>query len=109
MFGTYEFLHKRSDKFEQTGKFMDYAPGVFERIRKRYNISNEQYLRSIGPEQLLVLSQLLLFMKENIITANLSSLTELCSTGKSGSFFYFSSDGSFFIYFINTFRSNFFP
>ena len=34
---------------------MDYAPGVFERIRKRYNISNEQYLRSIGPEQLLVI------------------------------------------------------
>ena len=31
--------------------------------------------------------------KENIITANLSSLTELCSTGKSGSFFYFSADG----------------
>jgi len=34
-------------------------------------------------------------MKETIITGNLSSLTELMSTGKSGSFFYFSQDGNF--------------
>ena len=66
-------------------KFFDYAPKVFNEIRKLYNIKSEDYLRSIGPESML----------NNLIKGNLTSLSELTSTGKSGSFFYFSADGKF--------------
>lgn len=64
-------------------KFFDYAPRVFNEIRKMYSIKSEDYLRSIGPETML----------NNLIKGNLASLSELTSTGKSGSFFYFSADG----------------
>lgn len=41
------------------------------------------YLRSIGPENLV----------GNLLMGNLSNLREKCSSGKSGSFFYYSHDG----------------
>lgn len=34
--------------------FLDYATLVFEKIREKFQISNESYLRSIGPEFLVV-------------------------------------------------------
>jgi Ca2+-binding EF-hand superfamily protein len=66
-------------------KFFDYAPSVFCEIRKLYGIKNEEYLRSIGPETML----------NNLIKGAIRSLAELTSTGKSGSFFYFSADGKY--------------
>lgn len=45
-----------------------------------YLIDNESYLSSIGPENLL----------SSILKGDLSTLSELTSTGKSGSFFYYS-------------------
>ncbi len=66
-------------------KFYDYAPAVFDTIRKMYGIRNDEYLRSIGPETML----------NNLIMGNLKTLSELTSSGKSGSFFYYSADGKY--------------
>lgn len=60
---------------------------IFERIRKMYGVSNEDFLRSMGPEQLV----------GDLIFGNLSSLTEKVSSGKSGSFFYYSSDDKYML------------
>lgn len=79
--------------------FHDYSTLVFEKIRLKFQISNEAYLRSIGPEFLVVLCSKKLFFikagKGSIIMGNLVSLTELISSGKSGSFFYFTGDCNF--------------
>lgn len=64
-------------------KFFDYAPHVFNELRNLFGISKESYLSSIGPENLL----------SNLLKGNLNTLRELVSSGKSGSFFYYSSDG----------------
>lgn len=66
-------------------RFIDYAPMVFQRIRASFGILNEDYLRSVGPEQLL----------GNMVLGNLSSLSELSSEGKSGAFFYYTADGKY--------------
>jgi 1-phosphatidylinositol-4-phosphate 5-kinase len=50
-----------------------------------YGITNEDYLKSLGPENFL----------GNLILVKNRSLRELCSAGKSGSFFYFSYDSKF--------------
>ncbi|CAE8622935.1 unnamed protein product, partial [Polarella glacialis] len=61
------------------------APMVFQRIRSSFGIQSDEYLRSVGPEQLL----------GNMVLGNLSSLSELSSEGKSGAFFYYTADGQF--------------
>jgi len=66
-------------------RFMDYAPMVFQRIRSNFGILHDDYLRSVGPEQLL----------GNMVLGNLSSLSELSSEGKSGAFFYYTADGKY--------------
>ncbi|MCQ2818935.1 MAG: hypothetical protein MJ252_16845 [archaeon] len=68
-------------------KFYDFAPKMFYNIRKMYGISNDSYLKSLGPEN---------FLGNLIITKN-KSLRELCSSGKSGSFFYFSYDSKYLL------------
>merc|ERR1740123_767621 len=65
--------------------FVDYAPFVFQRIRSSFGINHDEYLRSVGPEQLL----------GNMMLGNLSSLSELSSEGKSGAFFYCTADGKY--------------
>ena len=50
-----------------------------------YGIDNDDYLASIGPETLL----------SSLLKGDLSSLKELTSSGKSGSFFYYSADARF--------------
>jgi hypothetical protein len=66
-------------------RFYDYAPMVFQRIRTTFGIHHDDYLRSVGPEQLL----------GNMVLGNLSSLSELSSEGKSGAFFYYTADGKY--------------
>ena len=68
-------------------KFYDFAPKIFYNLRIMYGISNEDYLKSLGPEN---------FLGNLIITKN-KSLRELCSSGKSGSFFYFSYDSKYLL------------
>ncbi|CAD8212359.1 unnamed protein product [Paramecium octaurelia] len=82
----FELMPKRTGNEKATFKvckFFDYAPQVFNHIRKMFFIDNDNYLSSIGPETLL----------SSILKGDLSTLSELTSTGKSGSFFYYSQDG----------------
>jgi len=68
-------------------RFVDYAPLVFCKLREHFGIKNEDYVHSIGPGNML----------SNLMLGSLSSLNELGSEGKSGSFFYFTSDGLFMV------------
>jgi 1-phosphatidylinositol-4-phosphate 5-kinase len=40
-------------KDEKTVRFIDYAPLVFQRLRQRNCISEDDYMKSLGPEQIL--------------------------------------------------------
>jgi len=71
----------------QCTRFVDYSAFVFRKVRELNGINTDDYLRSVGPEQLL----------GNMILGNLSSLSELSSEGKSGAFFYYTADGNFMI------------
>ena len=71
--------------------FFDFAPAVFMNIREQNKIRNDDYLKSIGPERII----------SNLIKGNVNTLSELVSTGKSGSFFYFTADGKYTIKTIN--------
>lgn len=68
-------------------RFVDYAPFVFSKLREFFGIDNESYVHSIGPGNML----------SNLMLGSLSSLAELGSEGKSGSFFYFTSDGKYMV------------
>eukprot|EP00923_Selenidium_pygospionis_P011050 GHVN01019247.1.p1 GENE.GHVN01019247.1~~GHVN01019247.1.p1 ORF type:complete len:959 (-),score=151.24 GHVN01019247.1:1516-4392(-) len=68
-------------------RFIDYSPMVFRKMREWFGVGHYDYLKSVGPEQLV----------GNMVLGNLSSLSELCSQGKSGAFFYYTSDGRFMI------------
>jgi 1-phosphatidylinositol-4-phosphate 5-kinase len=67
--------------------FLDFSPRVFHLIRNMFGISPDDYLKSIGPENLI----------GNLLMGNISSLQEQSSTGKSGSFFYYTSDQNFML------------
>lgn len=68
-------------------KFVDYAPLVFLKVRSLSGIKEEDYQKSLGPEQVL----------NSLWTNNLETLYELCSSGKSGSLFYFTKDRKYMI------------
>ncbi|CAI2383312.1 unnamed protein product [Moneuplotes crassus] len=67
--------------------FTDYAPKVFEEFRKIDGISNEGYAKALGPSNIF----------KYIWSNNLSTFKELCSTGKSGSLFYYTEDGKYML------------
>jgi 1-phosphatidylinositol-4-phosphate 5-kinase len=48
----FEIVTKRTAEFDYTKSsiFFEYAPMIFERIRKLYGVMNNDYLRSVGPE-----------------------------------------------------------
>ena len=75
------------DNFAKICKFTDYAPNTFNHIRKLFGIDNEDYIKSIGPDKLLA----------SLLMGEMSSLTELTSQGKSGSFFYYTADGLYIL------------
>eukprot|EP01080_Neovahlkampfia_damariscottae_P007784 gene7784-12258_t len=68
-------------------QFTDYAPHVFKQIRNFFGITQEEYIISLGPEQIL----------GNLLIGNMSSLSEKVSDGKSGSFFFYSHDSRFMV------------
>jgi 1-phosphatidylinositol-4-phosphate 5-kinase len=57
-------------------KFKDYAPAVFYQLRERFEIDQQQYLKSLGGAYEYI---------------------EFASNSKSGSFFFYSHDGKFMI------------
>lgn len=65
--------------------FYDYAPQVFASIRKTCGVKKDLYSNSLGPDNIL----------GYMFNANFQPLAELISSGKSGSFFYYTSDGKF--------------
>lgn len=79
-------LTGRSTKREVC-QFKDYCPSVFLRIRRLYGISNESYLDSLGVIKLM----------NSLFKGEFSSLIGLVSAGKSGCFFYHSSDGQYML------------
>jgi Ca2+-binding EF-hand superfamily protein len=67
--------------------FVDYAPFVFHKLREHFGISPDEYVQSIGPGNML----------SNLMLGSMASMSQLGSEGKSGSFFYFTSDSKFMI------------
>lgn len=67
--------------------FFDYAPMVFQRIRRLSEITEEEYLLSLGPDSIL----------NCFWNNNYQSLYELCSSGKSGSLFYYTEDQKYML------------
>lgn len=55
-------------------------------MRSLSGIDDDEYLSSIGPKKLLT----------GLLSGEISSLSELCSPGKSGSFLYYTHDGKKF-------------
>lgn len=51
--------------------FTDHAPMVFAKLRERFKIAENDYLTSLGPEQIL----------KSFLTNNYDMLYELCSSG----------------------------
>lgn len=68
-------------------KFRDYAPNIFERIRRMYGIQSQDYIKSLGVETIM----------RSLMMGEFSSLVGQCSSGKSGSFFYYSDDGKYML------------
>lgn len=67
--------------------FTDYAPNTFNHIRRIFNIDNEEYINSIGPNKLMT----------SLMMGEVTSLSGLTSQGKSGSFFYYTADGKYML------------
>eukprot|EP00511_Aplanochytrium_stocchinoi_P010970 CAMPEP_0204873176 /NCGR_PEP_ID=MMETSP1348-20121228/39927_1 /ASSEMBLY_ACC=CAM_ASM_000700 /TAXON_ID=215587 /ORGANISM="Aplanochytrium stocchinoi, Strain GSBS06" /LENGTH=853 /DNA_ID=CAMNT_0052028369 /DNA_START=186 /DNA_END=2747 /DNA_ORIENTATION=+ len=78
---------KDIDLDSRSCRFVDYAPFVFNKLREHFGIRNEDYVHSIGPGNMI----------SNLMLGSLSSLSEQGSDGKSGSFFYITSDGLYMV------------
>lgn len=72
---------------EKACTFFDYAPQVFAAIRRSSGIRKERYGKALGPEQVL----------GYVFSGKFKMYREIGSSGKSGSFFYYSSDGEFML------------
>lgn len=88
------FLKKNEYKIENFDNKKDenyfiseWAPEIFDNIRKLYGISKDSYVRSISPQE---------FITEMMISST-TKIEQLVSTGKSGSMFYYTKDGKFII------------
>ena len=89
-----DFLQSNSYTIESSGSrkrenyfISEFAPVIFNNIRKMYNISKETYISSISPQE---------FITEMMISST-TIIEQLVSTGKSGSMFYYTKDGRFII------------
>lgn len=68
--------------------FKDYSPMVFRKIREAFSCDARLYMFCLGPEKIL---------GNAIFLGNLCALCEVVSTARSGSFFFKTNDGRFFI------------
>jgi len=67
--------------------FQDYAPEVFARLREHFHVDHESYRYALGSDRLL----------GNLLLGKLSTLATVGSSGRSGSCFFMSHDGKFFV------------
>ncbi len=79
-------IHHPSLELYKLAQFIDYAPTIFHYFRKINGIFPDNYLESLGPECLA-----------KIISGNAELFQGLGSTGKSGSFFFTSSDKRYLV------------
>lgn len=81
-----DWVYTKSDPNQKQSvlkfKFIDYAPMVFYKLRNLHGISEESYVKSLGPNQLI----------NSIMSNDNKTLYELCSSGQSGSLFYYTKD-----------------
>jgi 1-phosphatidylinositol-4-phosphate 5-kinase len=70
---------------KSTAKFIDFSPIIFKKLRHLFDINDKTYLQSLGMETIM----------SSLLRGEFSSLTGLISSGKSGSFFYFSDDSRY--------------
>jgi 1-phosphatidylinositol-4-phosphate 5-kinase len=82
---TFEINHPSLEKYK-VAQFIDYAPTVFNYLRKISGIFPEQYIESLGPE---ILSK--------IITGNMDTFEGVGSSGKSGSLFFTTPDKKYLV------------
>ena len=68
-------------------QFNDHAPKAFQLLRARFGIGRADYLKSLGLDQL----------KRSLLFGALTSLYEMSSSGRSGSFFYQSHDQKYIL------------
>jgi len=66
-------------------KFVDFAPEVFRRMRKAWNINEAHFREAVGPAQIFA----------KLLLGDLASLTSCISAGKSGSLFFYTPDNCF--------------
>ena len=84
----YELNHLRTEESTTTiYQFFDFCPRVFHQLRRMYGITAEAYRKSIGLETLY----------GELMMGNVISLSGERSTGKSGSFFYYTADSRYML------------
>lgn len=78
-----------TNSFDKKNEFIMYevAPYIFEDIRKIMGATAESYMKSIGPENIL----------GDLLLGSLTTMTELASTGKSGSLFFLTQDSKYYV------------
>ena len=81
----FEIHHPSLDMYK-LAQFVDYAPTIFNFLRKMSGIFHEIYLESLGPDSL-----------SKIITGNMDTFKGIQSSGKSGSFFFTSGDKRYLV------------
>ena len=79
-------VHHASLQTTKIAQFIDYSPPIFHYIRKVSRVSSESYIESLGPDCL-----------SKVITGNMETFEGLASAGKSGSFFFTSSDKKYLV------------
>eukprot|EP00759_Apiculatamorpha_spiralis_P021472 PhF_6_TR26255/c0_g1_i1/m.37548/K00889/PIP5K; 1-phosphatidylinositol-4-phosphate 5-kinase len=67
--------------------FSDYAPHLFHNIRLKFGITPDAYLKSLGIDQLI----------KSLLVGRVTSLYEMSSSGRSGSFFFMSYDAKYIL------------
>ena len=73
------------ERYKKT-EFLNYAPKVFAELRQCEGINSEQFVESLGASSFW-----------EMLTGNVSTLKGMSSTGKSGSFFFTSSDHKYLV------------
>eukprot|EP01090_Pellita_catalonica_P013975 TRINITY_DN3453_c0_g1_i1.p1 TRINITY_DN3453_c0_g1~~TRINITY_DN3453_c0_g1_i1.p1 ORF type:complete len:513 (+),score=74.84 TRINITY_DN3453_c0_g1_i1:107-1540(+) len=85
---SYELDQISTSSGQTTWTFRDYAPFVWRKIRDHFGVDSLEYMFSMGPEKIL---------GNLFFLGNLCALCEVVSTARSGSFFFKSSDGKYFV------------
>lgn len=66
-------------------KFYDYAPRAFQKIRRLRGIKEDQYIKQLGPEQIL----------NSLLTNSSETMYQQGSSGRSGGLFFYTKDKRF--------------